>query len=447
MAAKLFEYLDDKDVFARHTCRFMAKRLLQGSSLSMEHEQALVSTIRQYCGGGVLELGSRLQRMCADKLLAVDLAVRFEQYAEARVRGAPPPEVATLAGALRPVTTEISGNDLVVGWGPASPSGVVIHELTSPVPEEADADAIRAASPPNGSPRPGQAAVDGLLGAQSANLSDAASEDGELALAEEGTPPRWKQQSVVMEVLVLTAGAWPVSQHASSSAFQLPPELAGRKVEFSDFYGASFSGRKLDWLHHLSKAEVYYWPQSGRGRRVELVGTAHQIAALMLFDGPPDSDPTFSLAELAARLGLGIGVTTKLVQSLHAAKVLRLVSPDQPVVPADEPSVLGEGTLVRRPPRRFPSTPRGYTEQLCAVGAFGSWIRAEEASVEAACGRGGTEHSGARRDGGGRGGGQAAYTGEDVGRTQNVHAGRNCPIAEGSQAGAPENVRAVAYRD
>eukprot|EP01052_Picozoa_sp_SAG31_P001256 SAG31_NODE_42_length_31262_cov_46.416231_15_plen_249_part_00 len=106
------------------------------------------------------------------------------------------------------------------------------------------------------------------------------------------------------------------------------------------------SGRKLSWLHHLSKAEVYYTPipqnivanagpvagATGTGVRkpYELVGTVHQMAALLLFDSlPPTSQhscdhPELTVGQMAAALGFSVVLTGRLLKSLYVAQLIQI---------------------------------------------------------------------------------------------------------------------------
>ncbi|KAJ3085451.1 Cullin-2 [Quaeritorhiza haematococci] len=67
-------------------------------------------------------------------------------------------------------------------------------------------------------------------------------------------------------IMVLTAGSWPLSG-VSNTDFQLPSE--------------QHNGRKLTWLHHLSKADVklHYLD-----KRYELNVSLHQLGLLLLFN-------------------------------------------------------------------------------------------------------------------------------------------------------------------
>jgi cullin 1 len=51
---------------------------------------------------------------------------------------------------------------------------------------------------------------------------------------------------------VLTAGAWPISSTSPESKILLPPEIDAHIALFTKFYTERSTGRKLQWIHHLS---------------------------------------------------------------------------------------------------------------------------------------------------------------------------------------------------
>lgn len=52
-------------------------------------------------------------------------------------------------------------------------------------------------------------------------------------------------------IQVLTAGSWPLQN--SPLEFRAPPELLRCMETFSGYYSQAYNGRRLNWLHHLSK--------------------------------------------------------------------------------------------------------------------------------------------------------------------------------------------------
>ncbi len=58
---------------------------------------------------------------------------------------------------------------------------------------------------------------------------------------------------VDFQIQVLSSGSWPFQQ---SCIFMLPSELERCVHRFTAFYGGQHSGRKLNWLYHMSKGEL-----------------------------------------------------------------------------------------------------------------------------------------------------------------------------------------------
>ncbi|CAG8608507.1 6088_t:CDS:10, partial [Dentiscutata heterogama] len=85
---------------------------------------------------------------------------------------------------------------------------------------------------------------------------------------------------VDFSILVLTAGAWPLTQ-SSMTEFQLPTELERNVSHFSTFYNGHHIGRRLTWLWHLSKADVKL---NYLDKRYEFSVSLHQLGVLLLFN-------------------------------------------------------------------------------------------------------------------------------------------------------------------
>lgn len=83
-------------------------------------------------------------------------------------------------------------------------------------------------------------------------------------------------------MLVLTAGAWPLS--TSSQPFAVPAMVERSEAMFRDFYASQHQGRRLTFLYNLSKAEVR---TRGWARRYEVTCTAYQMAVMLLFNEMP----------------------------------------------------------------------------------------------------------------------------------------------------------------
>ena len=54
--------------------------------------------------------------------------------------------------------------------------------------------------------------------------------------------------------MVLTAGSWPLQTQALN--FNVPQELEKCINNFHMYYNTQHHGRKLSWLHHLSKGDI-----------------------------------------------------------------------------------------------------------------------------------------------------------------------------------------------
>ena len=254
MAGDLVAYLDDKDVFMQYTARLMAKRLIQGSA-SLENEEELLLLVRPSCGQ---DFAARLQRMCTDCKLVPELGERFQGWREQQAAQAPQDgggSMHSYANPMLPTTASMQPRDGAAGGGageearePVAVGDVVLQESGA----AGDRPAERAAAPP----------VD---------------------------------ERVSFEMLCLTAGAWPVGAQpakqppaqvseapdaggsdatamvraatpesappAPGAVFVLPAVLERWRHCFETFYTESFSGRKLSWLHHLSKVELSFGPQ------------------------------------------------------------------------------------------------------------------------------------------------------------------------------------------
>ena len=134
-----------------------------------------------------------------------------------------------------------------------------------------------------------------------------------------------------LKMLVLQSGAWPVN--SSPSTFALPPELAKCIKMFGKFYEAMHSGRKLNWLHHLSTADV---KARFSKKPYEFSVTAYQMAVLLMFNQndadadtarasdakEPPSPPSYTLSEIRDATNLSEKELQRTVRSLVSAHIL-----------------------------------------------------------------------------------------------------------------------------
>lgn len=81
-------------------------------------------------------------------------------------------------------------------------------------------------------------------------------------------------------IKVLSSGSWPFTPTA---AFNLPAELTPALTRFTQFYVNKHTGRKLNWLHNLSKGEV---KATCWDKPYIFTMTTHQMAVLLQFQDP-----------------------------------------------------------------------------------------------------------------------------------------------------------------
>ena len=275
MASDLVKYIDDKDTFMNFAGRLLAKRLIQGSSASLEGEQAMIDLLQPCCG---FDCTSRLQRMCADTRTASELGQKFRQWRSAELAKPAVPELH--AALLR---------------NPRSRAQLSLSGISLEVAPASDPDAGTG------------------IGSESQQCSDSST-------------AKTVDETVDFHIVCLTAGAWPISSSAPICA--LPPVLEQWRCSFECFYLHCFNGRKLQWLHHLAKAEVVYRPDRSGKREsgdVELIGSSDQAAMLILFS----DTRSLPLDQAATLLGLNYSAARRLAGSLVNSGLLRIEEPTQ----------------------------------------------------------------------------------------------------------------------
>jgi len=131
---------------------------------------------------------------------------------------------------------------------------------------------------------------------------------------------------VDLSVMILTSGTWPIPQ--GTPPFNIPIELERCLDQFHNYYNSVHRGRKLTWLHHLSKGEV---KTNHLKKRYELQGSTYQIGVLLLFNWhanqkteknrslPPNS---LSVDEIENLTGLKDPELSRTIQTLVASKIL-----------------------------------------------------------------------------------------------------------------------------
>jgi cullin 1 len=118
-------------------------------------------------------------------------------------------------------------------------------------------------------------------------------------------------------VAVLTTGVWPLS--GGNTDFQIPAELLPAVEAFRCYYDGKYQGRRLTYLHHVSRADVQFRPKKGLYR---LATTTYQMGVLVAFagaGGSPDRPPAaLTFQELGgATLLSGNALRAALVPLVH----------------------------------------------------------------------------------------------------------------------------------
>ncbi|KAL3068341.1 hypothetical protein niasHT_030632 [Heterodera trifolii] len=130
------------------------------------------------------------------------------------------------------------------------------------------------------------------------------------------------RMDVPIHVMVLQAGAWPLSaptapaepsssaqQHETSADYVPPPVLQNSLKLFEQFYTTSHSGRKLTWLYGNSTAEVHL---NYLDKLYQVTMSVYQLSILLLFS----NQNTQQLAQIAFLCSLSVPAVIRASRSL-----------------------------------------------------------------------------------------------------------------------------------
>lgn len=151
-----------------------------------------------------------------------------------------------------------------------------------------------------------------------------------------------KDLVVDFTVLVLGTGAWPLQP--PSTNFTLPVELSSCETVFTKFYTGEHSGRKLSWLHQLSKGEIKtrYAASSRAGYTFQC--STYQMGVLLLFN---DTD-NMTTEDIQTATQLTDNMLRSTLLSLVKTKVLLMSTDDEAAITKSTKFSLNKGFKSKR---------------------------------------------------------------------------------------------------
>ncbi|KAI8583473.1 hypothetical protein K450DRAFT_223875 [Umbelopsis ramanniana AG] len=119
-------------------------------------------------------------------------------------------------------------------------------------------------------------------------------------------------------ILVLSAGSWPLT--APTTAFNIPEDVVKTYDRFQKFYQSKHSGRKLNWLFQLSKAELKATCFKASKTGYTLQVSAYQMGILLQYN----NGDTYTFEELRDVTNLALEAIIPALSILVKAKILLL---------------------------------------------------------------------------------------------------------------------------
>merc|ERR1712004_520118 len=137
------------------------------------------------------------------------------------------------------------------------------------------------------------------------------------------------------QIQVLSSGSWPFTQ---SYVFSLPSELVRCVDLFTNFYGGQHSGRKLNWLYHMSKGEL---TTNCFRNKYTLQASTFQMAVLLQFN---DCD-RWTLKSLSEVTDIKMDILKQVLSIILKSKLLIAEKPSDEAGGAGSSSGISEEDL------------------------------------------------------------------------------------------------------
>ncbi|KAK0420734.1 hypothetical protein QR680_014852 [Steinernema hermaphroditum] len=126
---------------------------------------------------------------------------------------------------------------------------------------------------------------------------------------------QFTELKVDANISVLNTAVW---GYSPAYTFDLPAELNAVVGSFEEHYKIAHSGRKLNWLHHMSRGEI---TASGFGKRkYTFIATAPQMVVLLKFN---DTD-ALTMSHIHAETSLPHDILKGVLASFVKAEILKL---------------------------------------------------------------------------------------------------------------------------